>query len=228
MSSHNYTSVLPDNSTSVMRAIEKAFRSQLEVINEPFPELLNSKLTPAQFLSALAQENGVDDWFSSDSEYQKRDTISGSLIFQKTAGTRAGLKQSLLALGITSEIKIGDEPYTLNIEGKLSDEPLTIETSQRLNARVKKYKSERDEVHITLSRSNTGSEVKAALVKTSKFIHVFAGVTKPPISYGTNPKFGFVQSEKIIKVQAGFASTPNFLNLATRTEQCCLLGFKES
>lgn len=228
MSSHNYKSVLPDNSTPVMRAIEKAFRSQLESVNDPFPELLNPKLTPAQFLSALAKENGVDDWFSGDSEQQQRETTSGALLFQKSAGTRAGLKESLLALGISSEINKGDAPYSLNIEGKLPDEPLTDETSKRLNARVQKYKSERDDIHITLSRSNNGAETKAAIVQTARFIHVFAGVPVPPVSYGSNPKFGFVQSEKVIKVNAGFGSTPNFLNLSTRTEQCCLLGFKDN
>ena len=223
-----FVSAQPENRTSIEEALEFAWHDMLKKVDQPYPNLKQPLYTPQEFVSLLAGERGVLDWQPSDDEQQRRETTDKAFDIHSKAGTRYGLRNALLPLGIDSVVSKGELPYAVVVDGKLSDQPLTAETSQRMNARLASYKSERDTIELILSRSSLGSEVKAALVKTSKFIHVFAGVTKPPISYGTNPKFGFVQSEKIIKVQAGFASTPNFLNLATRTEQRCLLGFKES
>lgn len=223
-----FVSAQPENRTIIEEGLEFAWHDMLANVEQPYPDLKQPLYTQPEFISLLAGERGVLDWQPNDDKQQRRETADKAFDIHRKAGTRQGLVEALVPLNITAVVKKGELPYSIVIDGRLSEKPLTAETSQRLNARATSYKSERDSVSITLSRSNQGAEVKAALVQTAKFIHVFAGVTKPPISYGTNPKFGFVQSEKVIKVQAGFASTPNFLNLSTRTEQCCLLGFKES
>ncbi|WP_417536395.1 phage tail protein [Methylophaga sp.] len=223
-----FISAQPENRTTIEEGLEFAWHDMLSKVEQPYPDLKQPLYTPKEFISLLASERGVLDWQPNDDEQQRRETADNAFDIHRKAGTRYGLRNALLPLGIDSSVSKGELPYSIVVDGKLSDKPLTTETSQRMNARLSSYKSERDSVSITLSRSNQGAEVKAALVQSAKFIHVFAGVTKPPISYGTSPKFGFVQSEKVIKVHAGFSSTPNFLNLSTRTEQCCLLGFKES
>lgn len=223
-----FISAQPENRTVIEESLEFAWHDMLTKIEQPYPDLKQPLYTQDEFVSLLAGERGVLDWQPSDDDQQRRETADQAFDIHRKAGTRYGLRNALLPLGIDSTVNKGELPYSLVVDGKLSEQPLTEETSQRMNARLESYKSERDSVALTLSRSSNGTETKAAMVQTARFIHVFAGVKKPPISYGTNPKFGFIQSEKVIKVQAGFASTPNFLNLSTRTDQCCLLGFKES
>lgn len=223
-----FVSAQPENRTVIEEALELAWHDMLTKVEQPYPDLKQPLYTPKEFISLLAGERGVLDWQPSDDEQQRRETADKAFDIHRKAGTRYGLRNALLPLGIDSAVSKGELPYSIVVDGKLSDQPLTADTSQRMNARLSSYKSERDSIELTLSRSNNGAETKAAIVQTARFIHVYAGVKKPPISYGTNPKIGFVQSEKVIKVRAGFASTPNFLNLSTRTEQCCLLGFKES
>ncbi|MGL6027368.1 MAG: phage tail protein I [Vibrio sp.] len=100
MSSHHYKSVLPDNSSPFMRAVETAFRSQLEQVCEPYPNLLRANLTPRQFLAALAGESGVTDWFETDPDDEQRAIAGGGLVIQKSAGTRKGLKIAAESIGL--------------------------------------------------------------------------------------------------------------------------------
>ena len=162
MSSHNYKSVLPDNSTPVMRAIENAFRSQLETVNEPFPELLNPALTPTQFLAALAAENGVNDWFETDTEEEQRKIVGDSLEIQKEAGTRKGLKRAAESIDLDAVVKpwfkVDDgKPYEIYIEAYAPEKPLDQETLSRLDARILNHKSERDIVNLNIGRLSSAT-----------------------------------------------------------------------
>jgi len=162
MSSHHYKSVLPDNSSPFMRAVEKAFRSQLEEVNEPFPELLQATLTPAQFLAALAAENGVTDWFETDTEAEQRSIAGDGLIIQKSAGTRKGLKQAAESIGLDAVVKPwfkieGKDPYQIFIEAFASEKPLDASTLSRLDARILNHKSERDAVSINIARTSSAT-----------------------------------------------------------------------
>lgn len=198
----SFISAQPENRTIIEEGLEFAWHDMLIKVEQPYPDLKQPLYTPKEFISLLAGERGVLDWQPSDNEQQRRDTADKAFDIHRKAGTRYGLRNALLPLGIDSTVNKGELPYSLVVDGKLSDQPLTAETSQRMNARLSSYKSERDSIDLTLSRSNNGSEVKAAIVQTTRFIHVFAGVPVPPVSYGSNPKFGFVQSEKVIRVSA--------------------------
>lgn len=197
-----FVSAQPENRTIIEEALEFAWYDMLAKVEQPYPNLKQPLYTPKEFINLLAAERGVLDWQPSDNEQQRRETADKAFEIHRKAGTRFGLRNALLPLGIDSVVQKGELPYSLTVDGKLSEQPLTAETSQRMNARVKSYKSERDSVEITLTRSNNGGNVKAAVVQSAKFIHVFAGVLKPPTFAGPNSKFGFVQSEKVIKVQA--------------------------
>lgn len=198
----SFISAQPENRTVIEESLEFAWHDMLTKVEQPYPDLKQPLYTQDEFVSLLAGERGVLDWQPSDDDQQRRETADKAFDIHRKAGTRYGLRNALLPLGIDSVVTKGEQPYSVVVDGKLSDRPLTAETSQRMNARLTSYKSERDSIALTLSRSNNGAETRAAIVQTAKFIHVFAGVPVPPVSYGSNPKFGFVQSEKVIKVQA--------------------------
>ncbi|MFV0449792.1 MAG: phage tail protein [Vibrio sp.] len=197
-----FISAQPENRTVIEEALEFAWHNMLTKVEQPYPDLKQPLYTKKEFINLLAAERGVLDWQPSDNEQQRRETTDKGFDIHRKAGTRYGLRNSLLPLGIDSTVNKGELPYSLVVDGKLSEQPLTAETSQRMNARLTSYKSERDSIELTLSRSNNGAEVKGAIVQAAKFVHVFAGVPKPPVSYGSNPRFGFVQSEKVIRVSA--------------------------
>lgn len=197
-----FISAQPENRTVIEEALEFAWHDMLTKVEQPYPDLKQPLYTQDEFVSLLAGERGVLDWQPSDDDQQRRETADKAFDIHRKAGTRYGLRNALLPLGIDSVVTKGEQPYSVVVDGKLSDRPLTAETSQRMNARLTSYKSERDSISLTLSRSNNGAETKAAIVQTARFIHVFAGVPVPPVSYGSNPKFGFVQSEKVIRVSA--------------------------
>ncbi|TOG92699.1 phage tail protein I [Vibrio parahaemolyticus] len=175
MNSHHYQSVLPDNSSPLMRAIEKAFRAQLEAVNEPFPQLLNPALTPAQFLSALASEVGVKDWFESDTVSEQRSIVGNGLIIQKEAGTRAGLKRAAESIGVDATVtpwfKTDDgKPYEFYIDAYIEDdETLDALAFERLSARIFHHKSERDLWLVTFKHDpSLGSAYAAPVIRTRK------------------------------------------------------------
>ncbi|WP_050498044.1 phage tail protein I [Vibrio parahaemolyticus] len=175
MSNHHYQSVLPDNSSLLMRAIEKAFRSQLEAVNEPFPQLLNPQLTPKQYLSALALEVGVKDWFESDTIDEQRSIVSNGLIIQKEAGTRAGLKRATESIGVDATVtpwfsKEDGRPYEFYIDAHVDDdETLDLLAFERLSARIFHHKSERDLWLATFKHDpSLGFAYTAPVVRTRK------------------------------------------------------------
>ncbi|EJB8455066.1 phage tail protein I [Vibrio parahaemolyticus] len=175
MNSHHYQSVLPDNSSPLMRAIEKAFRAQLEAVNEPFPQLLNPALTPAQFLSALASEVGVKDWFESDTINEQRSIVGNGLIIQKEAGTRAGLKRAAESIGVDATVTPwfnteDGKPYEFYIDAYVEDdETLDALAFERLSARIFHHKSERDLWLVTFKHDPILGFVYAApVIRTRK------------------------------------------------------------
>lgn len=134
--------LLPDNRTTFERGYEegiKALVQSLEVsnwINDPLK-------TKAELLDLMAVENGVLDWYQSDSEEAKRKSISNAFHIQQSAGTQQGLIDALEALNITTQITKGDLPYSLCVEA-ITNEQLTDDFIFRLRNRVEVYKSERD------------------------------------------------------------------------------------
>lgn len=198
----DFVSSQPENRTAIEEGLEFAWHHLLMQVEQPYPNLKQPLYTPAEFVSLLAGERGVLDWQPSDNEIQRRKTADRAFEIHRKAGTRAGLLGALSSLNIEANATKGSLPYSVIVDGRLSDLPLTADTSRRLNARVSHYKSERDTVSISLSRLNNGSQSRGCLIKTTRFVHVYAGIPKPPVSYGVSPRFGFIQSEKVIKVSA--------------------------
>ncbi|MCL9783666.1 phage tail protein [Vibrio sp. S4M6] len=161
MTQHNSKYDFSDNAQPIEKAIRLAFRDSLLLLKPPYPELLNANNTPSDFLPFLAGERGVIDWYETDDEVFKRETVDGSFRLLQQSGTRAGLRESLNALGFDSTISKGGTPYTLEVEAFLKDKPLSDETSGRVDARISTYKSERDGITVNISRQSEGNQYVA-------------------------------------------------------------------
>ncbi len=100
----------------------------------------------------MAKEAGVNDWFASDLETDKRDSIEQAPSIHRKSGTRQGLLDGLAALGCHAQIDRGEKPYSLRIFNIIVSKPLTEGLQARLKERVKHIQSERDTIELELGR----------------------------------------------------------------------------
>lgn len=165
--------------------------------------LHNPMTTQTSLLDIMAKEAGVQDWFADDSEQAKRQAIAQAVPIHQKAGTRAGVRQALEAIGINAEVRRGAQPYSLYIEGRLEDRPLTEETSRRMNARVELYKSEADTAEIVLTRAHYAQKYRGLLLQQSKIVRVQAGEPVPPEFEMAKTRAAVVYSVKTVRVNHG-------------------------
>mgnify|MGYP000654566458 CR=1 FL=1 len=143
-------SVLPSNSSLLEKGIEKAFRELLYAGGNPFPDLLNPNTTPDHLVPYVAQDRGVDDWYSEDTIANKRKLASSIWTVRRRAGTRAGIKDSVRSLGVEAEfVKKG--AYKFGLIVRATEEPTLSDTVGRIVARVETAKSERSIFDVTLA-----------------------------------------------------------------------------
>ena len=151
---NEFISVQPENRTTLEEALEYAWHKLIESAHSPYPDLRNPLSTQDEFVSFLASERAVQDWQPCDSLIQRRETTARAFEIHSKAGTRAGLKMAIEALGFSADIKRADQAYSLNIEAELESAQLSEEIQARLNARAIAYKSERDTIDLRLIRSS--------------------------------------------------------------------------
>lgn len=148
--------LLPPNSSALERAVDLAFGTFIERVIPPFPELMDPKHTPADFLSYLAADRGVLGWSTQASTESKRATVLASWGTKRLAGTRWALSQALKTTGFTPRFapwyEAGAPPYTLVIFAT-SEANQTAEDYQNLGARLEEAKSERDDVVIRIEKT---------------------------------------------------------------------------
>ncbi|ELH7952691.1 phage tail protein I [Vibrio fluvialis] len=167
----DYQTLLPTNRTPFERAFEEGIK---ELANTPelYSWLHDPSKTDAALLDMMAQEEGVLDWFFDDSEASKRESILKSKEIMRLSGTRGGIKSALKALGVESEVKKGNLRYHLMVEGFLSDQPMSSEMSRRINSRINSYRSERDSVSLTMTRSHGMNKNRALVIGVTKVVQV--------------------------------------------------------
>ncbi|WP_249371363.1 phage tail protein [Vibrio sp. 2-2(8)] len=171
---NEFVSVQPDNRTLIEESLEYAWARILALAPNPYPNLKNPQLTADEFVVLLAGERGVADWQPTDTIVQQRKTTDKAFPIHSKAGTRAGLKTALDALGFASAVTRGDAAYSIDVEGRLLDQPLTAEMSQRINARITAYKSERDSVTTTISRLHSANKYRALVLHSARIVRVKA------------------------------------------------------
>lgn len=194
--------LLNDNQTDFEFAFEQSLKKLAE--NEDIYEwLTDPQKTDAALLDIMAEEAGVVDWFGSDLESAKRDSIEQATFIHQKSGTREGLKQALSALGFIATVEKGAKPYSLLIEGYIKDKPFSVDISKRVNARVNSYKSERDSVDIVLSIGRVSNKYHGALLQQSKIKRVQAAELVPPSFNTTKQLAKVVYSVKTVRINHG-------------------------
>lgn len=95
------TSLLPNNSTLLERAIEAATRDNLPV---PLRDIYNPDTCPVPLLPNLAWESSVDRWNEKWSEAAKRAAIKSSFYIHAHKGTIGALRRVVEPLGYLLEV----------------------------------------------------------------------------------------------------------------------------
>lgn len=160
--------LLPDNRTTFERSYEEGTKALvksedvLPVINDPIT-------TPSDLLPLMASERGVNDWFFSDTEAEKRTITAVSYSVHQTSGTNAGIIQALDAVDYTADITHwkqveGGKPYTVYVLAwGNKNQTVNQERAQRMIERLNHVKSERDTIDLSLAFGVSQSfEMKAA------------------------------------------------------------------
>lgn len=172
--------LLPDNRTTFERSYEEGTKALVKS-EDVLPTINDPMTTPQDLLPLMASERGVNDWFFSDSESEKRAITKVSYSVHQASGTNEGIEQALAAVDYTSEITHwkqveGGLPYTVYVLawGK-SNQTVTQERAHRLIERLNHVKSERDTIELALAFGVSQSfEMKAAGAPTVSIQHAKA------------------------------------------------------
>ncbi|RBO82632.1 phage tail protein I [Marinomonas aquiplantarum] len=150
-------SVLPDNRSSLERALELVLSEALYSINHPYPELLYAYKTQKEVVSNLAAEKQVPIWDTEDTEQVKRNLAGNAWKVRQLSGTKAGLALALESFEFLSEIKSWyqqvpkTEPYSLDIVAwEKGNKPVNVTNAKKLMAYIENTKSERDNIELSL------------------------------------------------------------------------------
>lgn len=155
-------SLLPANSSPLEQALDHGFAQLLARVVPPFPDLMDSRQTPAEFLPYLAVDRGVAEWSASAAESEKRLTVALAWPTKRQAGTRLALENAVRGLELSPQIQAWHEqspraaPYSFTVKA-FTDRPYSEEINTRLDKRLADAKSERDTLTVTLGLSASGT-----------------------------------------------------------------------
>lgn len=170
--------LLPDNRTTFERAYEEGTKGLSK--SEDVLNWLNDPLkVRSDLLPIMASERGVNDWFFSDSEPEKRAITDSAYSVHQASGTNDGILRALKAVDFSAQISHwteveGGKPYSIYVQawGDKS-QGVTKERTLRLLERLNHVKSERDTVDLSVSFG-----VSASLAMTA---HIPSSVNVTPI-----------------------------------------------
>jgi phage tail P2-like protein len=117
-------SILPPNTTPLLRDLEAATSSRLYLLSNDVRYLNNPDLCPAHILPWLAWAVSVDVWSDDWTEQQKRAVIRQSILVHKQKGTLGALHRALAIFAyaqivIKEWFNYGGEPFTFKAFIKL-------------------------------------------------------------------------------------------------------------
>lgn len=163
--------LLPANGSLLEIGLDLAFARLLERIETPFPELMDPRSTPAEFLPYLAADRGVAEWDPAAREGELRLTTALAWAIKRQAGTRRALTYAVesmeLGVKVTSwhEMTPPGVPYSFAVEASMS-RPWIAGDHVRLLARLAAAQSERDQLDLTLAHETTGGLRLASVAGT--------------------------------------------------------------
>jgi len=155
-------SVLPANSSLLEVGLDLALAKLIDRIAPPFPELMNPRKAPAEFLPYLAADRGVNEWSAAAPESEKRLTVELAWPTKRQAGTRRALENAVRGLELVPEVTAWyartpkGAPYSFTVRA-FSDRPYSEEIDARLDQRLADSKSERDTLSVSVGLSATGT-----------------------------------------------------------------------
>lgn len=160
-------SVLPPTRSLLEAGLDLAFAKLLERIEPPFPELMDPRATPPEFLPYLAADRGVSEWQSEAPEAEKRATVRSAWEVKRLAGTRRALEQAVISLQMRPQVTAWHErspigsPYSFEVMA-WAEQPFDELTNTRLDKRLAAAKSERDVLSIRIGLSTTSRTYRAS------------------------------------------------------------------
>ena len=173
------TSILPDNSTALERALEHAVAAALARKQSVFPSLWNPNTVPVRLLPWLAEAMGVLEWDSAAPQAEQRATLANVWQQYRHGGQRRGINKAIEPLGFNAELRpwhaTAGTPYSLLAVCWSHDRALTPAILNRLQARIAIAKSERDTVQVTMGRELNSTLFLGATMAVSKILTSAAG-----------------------------------------------------
>ncbi|MCV6588214.1 MAG: phage tail protein I [Marinobacterium sp.] len=144
-------SLLPDNRTTLEKALEQTLSDHLLALDCPYPQLWDSYSVPEHMLPYLAHAKGVTDWGGEINTDAKRHTVANIWPVQRLAGTAKGVADAVAGLGLTAEFIPGytwDGPaysFRVDLIGGLRGVPV-----ERVAQKIEVSKAERDGFSVRL------------------------------------------------------------------------------
>jgi phage tail P2-like protein len=173
------TSILPDNSTALERALEHAVATALARKQSVFPNLWNPNTVPTHLLPWLAEAMGVLEWDSAAPQAEQRATLANVWQQYRHGGQRRGINKAIEPLGFNAELRpwhtTAGTPYSLLAVCWSHDRALTSSILNRLQARIAIAKSERDTVQVIMGRELNNELFIGATMAVSKILTSAAG-----------------------------------------------------
>jgi phage tail P2-like protein len=154
--------LLPVNRSPLEAALDLGFAKLLERIDPPFPDLMDPRQTPVEFLPYLAADRGVGEWNPDAPEAEKRLTVELAWPTKRQAGTRRALENAVRGLQLIPDVVAWHErtprgtPYSFSVRA-YSEQPYSEEMDERLDRRLADAKSERDVISVTVGLSAFGT-----------------------------------------------------------------------
>lgn len=160
--------LLPHNATPFERAADGA-TARISDIPVPVRDVWSASECPASLLPWLAWALSVDDWDSSWSVQQKRDTIAVSAATHRVKGTAGAVTRSLGALGINAQVQEWFQqsppaaPYTYRLHMESEQTPVSQSGIAQVLAVVDNNKSLRSQPSEITVAARTTPSVRAAV-----------------------------------------------------------------
>lgn len=171
-------SLLPVNRSPLEAALDLGFAKLLERITPPFPELMDPRKTPVDFLPYLAADRGVSEWNPDAPEEEKRLTVELAWPTKRQAGTRRALENAVKGLQLIPEVVAWHErtprgaPYSFTVRA-FSDRPYTEEIDERLDRRIADARSERDTLSVSVGLSAFGTHYVGAVTVCGELATIY-------------------------------------------------------
>lgn len=170
--------LLPSNATAQERALAETV-GRVSDVPVVVRQVWNPDTCPVNVLPWLAWAFSVDDWDTTWTEQQKRDTIKQSIVSQRIKGTIGAVKRQLAALGIDIRVvewfrqSPAGDPYTFQVYITTNQTELTQESMRKIMRIVDTNKNLRSHLALTqVTAESTATLITGAVASLGSEIHV--------------------------------------------------------